>query len=329
MRYPFLALVSLVSTLAFGCDEPTSGSAGAAVYTVSTETIEAPDRAQRIIRLLRDSSSDEVLVVAHRGVWRYAPENSLLAIKRAIDVGVHIVEIDVRRTKDGRFVVLHDQTLDRTTTGSGRVDAHTRDELKRLKLRNAYGLETDHEIPTLEEALELCRGTIPVYLDKTDDYIDEVFAVVDRMGMADQVLFYGSRPLEALRARFGGVVDRMIYVPKSGDKTPDPLAYAASFADEIDTPVFIHSFAGSLESTLPILGGLRKLDRRVWVSTMWPAGCGGLTDDRALTDPDETWGRLIDAGVSVFCTDRPEAMLEYLERRALRGKERVQVGDGD
>jgi hypothetical protein len=73
------------------------------------------------IHQLEDSKSSRVLVVAHRTCWRNAPENTLQAIEHCIKVGVDMVEIDVRKTKDGELVVIHDETLDRTTNGAGLV----------------------------------------------------------------------------------------------------------------------------------------------------------------------------------------------------------------
>ena len=111
-----------------------------------------------ILRQLRDPASPTVLVTAHRADWRNAPENSLNAIRRAIRLGVDIIEVDVRRTKDGKFVIIHDRTLDRTTTGKGLVAEHTLAKLRKLRLLAATGHPTDEKIPTLEEALEAVRG---------------------------------------------------------------------------------------------------------------------------------------------------------------------------
>ena len=77
---------------------------------------------------LQDSRSDYVFVVAHRGDWRHAPENSVAAIKGAADMGVDMVEIDIQRTKDGGFVLMHDESIDRTTEGKGNVADYTVEE---------------------------------------------------------------------------------------------------------------------------------------------------------------------------------------------------------
>lgn len=84
----------------------------------------------RLIVNLEDSENKEIIVVAHRGDWRHAPENSLQAIKNCIDMGVDMVEIDIRKTKDGQLVLMHDGTVDRTTNGKGRVSDLTLESLK-------------------------------------------------------------------------------------------------------------------------------------------------------------------------------------------------------
>src|SRR4051812_7360492 len=104
-----------------------------------------------IISKLEDPLNKEVLIAAHRGDWRNAPENSIAAIKYAVAIGVDIVEIDVKKTADGQLVIMHDDKIDRTTTGKGRVSDYTLDSLKKFYLKNGLGIPTHHRIPTLEE----------------------------------------------------------------------------------------------------------------------------------------------------------------------------------
>lgn len=79
----------------------------------------AADKVDQIRKELFNPASGKVLVAAHRGDWRNACENSLEAIENAVQMGVDIVEVDLARTKDGHLILLHDNTLDRTTTGKG------------------------------------------------------------------------------------------------------------------------------------------------------------------------------------------------------------------
>ena len=77
----------------------------------------------------------KTVVVSHRGDWRNAPENSIQAIQNCIDMGVNMVEIDIKKTKDNVLILMHDQTLDRTTSGKGKPEDYTLAELKQLRLK--------------------------------------------------------------------------------------------------------------------------------------------------------------------------------------------------
>ena len=133
--------------------------------TIENQSIEA------LIQNLEDSQNKEVIVVAHRGDWRHAPENSLQAIQNCIDMGVDMVEIDIQKTKDGHLVLMHDKTINRTTSGNGRVKHFTLDSLKSFNLKDGLGKRTAFEIPTLEEAMLLAMDKILVNLDKAYPYL--------------------------------------------------------------------------------------------------------------------------------------------------------------
>ena len=93
-------------------------------------------RGETIRKAFLDPKSDQVLVVAHRGNWRSAPENSVAAIDSAIQMGVDIVEIDIHKTKDGQLILMHDDRVDRTTNGKGLIKDYTLAEIKKLKLKD-------------------------------------------------------------------------------------------------------------------------------------------------------------------------------------------------
>ena len=131
---------------------------------------------------LFNPQSTDVLVAAHRGDWRNACENSLEAIENAIQMGVDIVEIDLARTKDGHLILLHDKTLDRTTTGKGKPEDYTLAEIKALRLRNGCHIKTIYKVPTLEEALLAAKGRVMLNLDKAFDYFDQVYELLEKTG---------------------------------------------------------------------------------------------------------------------------------------------------
>ena len=98
--------------------------------------------------------SEKVLFIAHRGgIMPGYPENTLAAFRQAIKLGAGVIEIDLRGSKDGEIVIMHDETVDRTTNGHGRVAEHTLAEL--LQLDAGQG----ESIPTFAQVLELVQGT--------------------------------------------------------------------------------------------------------------------------------------------------------------------------
>ena len=142
--------------------------------------------------LIEKLADTKILTCAHRGNHNNAPENSLKSIQDAINEAIEMVEIDIRQTKDGKFVLMHDSTLDRTTNGSGDVSDFTLAELQQLKLKDNRGVLTNEEIPALQEALVIGRGKIYFDLDISNNKVsfDRIYPVVKQYGMIKQSLFY-------------------------------------------------------------------------------------------------------------------------------------------
>jgi glycerophosphoryl diester phosphodiesterase len=99
-----------------------------------------------------------VLAIAHRGASGYAPENTLAAFRRAISQGVSFIETDLHLTRDAHFVAIHDETVERTTSGHGAVGHMTLAEVRRLDAGSWFASEfTGERVPTLMEILEFAR----------------------------------------------------------------------------------------------------------------------------------------------------------------------------
>ena len=104
--------------------------------------------------------AQKVQITAHRGASGYAPENTLSSVKKALEIGVDRIEMDVQQTSDGVVVVLHDKTLDRTTNAKGKVGKMTFKELQDVKAYGKFEAEfPDEPIPTLEQVFELMDGS--------------------------------------------------------------------------------------------------------------------------------------------------------------------------
>ncbi len=138
-----------------------------------------------------------VVFIAHRGgIVRGYPENTLAAFRQAIEHGTHAIEVDLRRTKDGEIVIMHDETVDRTTNGRGKVTDQTLAELKRLDCGRG------ERIPTYEELLQLVYGTgVTLLLDiKVSPVLDKAKVVrLTEKHRAVLNVIVGVRNLEDLR----------------------------------------------------------------------------------------------------------------------------------
>lgn len=113
------------------------------------------------------------IVCAHRGGDRkFFPENCIATFENTISQVHSMIETDPRYTKDSVIVLMHDPTLERTTTGTGRVSDYTWEELKKLRLKDSFGNITDYQIPTLDEALEWAKSKTILVLDRKDVTIE-------------------------------------------------------------------------------------------------------------------------------------------------------------
>lgn len=260
----------------------------------------------------------KVRVAAHRGDWRNYADNSIEGIESCIKMGVDIVEIDVSKTKDGHLILMHDKTIDRTTNGKGLVSDLTLEEIKNLRLKNGLGRPSDFKIPTLEEAMLVAKDRILVNLDKADEYFDDVYDVLERTGTVKQTLIKSDKPYSELRLQFGEHLDRLIFMPvvKITEHTTT-ASLDSLFANNY--PYYEIVFKTEEKEQLQyIKEQLANTESIIWINSLWPSLCAGYSDDKALVDPDGTWGYLIDSlGAGVLQTDRPLMMLEYLQKRNL------------
>ena len=123
-----------------------------------------------------------MIIMGHRGAAALEPENTLLSIATAVEIGVDAVEIDVHLSKDKEIVVIHDATVDRTTNGTGAVSSYTLEEMKRL---DAGKGET---IPTLQEVMDLIHGKVKLVIELKDEGTEEpVVDLIKRNGLVENV----------------------------------------------------------------------------------------------------------------------------------------------
>lgn len=259
-----------------------------------------------------DPGCDRVLVVAHRATIHLAPENSLRAIELAILYGADIVEVDLRRTSDARYILMHDTAVDRTTNGRGEVSALTLEEVRALRLLGPDG-PTDHTVPTLEEALELVRGRAMINLDKVaPEQMAEVVEIVAQKDMLDHALFKSRERPEQAAKRLSALPPEVRYMPIINASTiadEDLVELIGRYHELTGAPavelLFNQSNADRMNAEL--FAKINELGVRVWINTLWDGRLsGGIGDDSVgVAEPEQLWGQLIEAGVGAIQTDYP------------------------
>ena len=261
----------------------------------------AQEKVEQIRKEFLDANSKIVLVAAHRAAHHQYPENSLPAIQEAIDLGVDIVELDVKVSKDGIPVLMHDGTINRTTTGTGEPSDFTLEQLRQFHLIHK-GDTTDQIIPTFEEALKLTKGKIMVDIDLKTDQLHPIIEVVKKAGCENQVFFFDS-DYEALQ--FVRNTEPEMYLM--------PRAYSLEMADSAIArfhPQVVHidfSFY-----TKEVSKFIKSNDARIWINAL-----GAIDPAFGTAKEDEAMDKLLKFGANIIQTDKPELLLKALKKRDL------------
>lgn len=288
--------------------------------------ISAQNRVERIREEMLAPDRTSVLVVAHRADWRFAPENSLAAIENSIRLGADVVELDVQKTKDGQLILMHDKTLDRTTTGKGKVAEWTLDSIRTLRLKNGAALRTKHRVPTLEEALLTAKGRIMVNLDKAYPIFDEIFPILEKTGTVGQIIMKGSKPVAEVKKDLGKYLNRILYMPIIHLDRPGAMRQIDDFMKELHPVAFELLFESDTCQLPKQVRAKLEGKSKIWYNTLWDTMAGGHDDDKSLENPDEGYGYLIDKlGATIIQTDRTAYLLEYLQARKKRNEHKIDV----
>jgi glycerophosphoryl diester phosphodiesterase len=221
------------------------------------------------------------LVVAHRGAWRPAPQNSLEAFEEAVQLGCDAIELDVRRTLDGRVVVVHD-----ARSGIRPIAKLTHEELQgRARHRHA---------PALEEVLELVAGRIGVDLElKEDGYVEQAMAIVKRRLAPEQYV------VTSFRDSVLPTVKRIVPAARTG-LLLSPNRHIGQLPQRVATTKvdFLAPHGRLARAGLLAWATARELPSWVWT----------VNDRRALRLLGE------DPRVAALITDRPDRALDQLRR---------------
>ena len=128
------------------------------------------------------------LIVAHRGYSSVYPENTILSVRKAIELGVDFVEIDVRETKDGKLILMHDEKIDRTTNGKGYVRNLKYSEIKNLDAGKWKGNFKNVKIPTFEEVIMEAKGRVNLMIEIKEASITKVLEIIEKHRVIENIV---------------------------------------------------------------------------------------------------------------------------------------------
>jgi glycerophosphoryl diester phosphodiesterase len=180
-----------------------------------------------------------MLRIGHRGAPAYEPENTLRSFEKAMELGVNAVELDIRKTKDGRMVVIHDAEVDRTTNGRGPVSGLTLDEVKRLTAGKS------EKIPTLEEALDFLDRKVRILVELKELGLEEnTLSLIREKGLEENVVIvsFHEEALRRTRELSEKVETGLIYV-----RHENPIETALRLKANYLIPFFKHTRATDVE----------------------------------------------------------------------------------
>jgi len=245
------------------------------------------------------------LLAAHRGGSLLWPENSLLAFRNAVALGADFIEFDVHLSRDGEVMVIHDSTLDRTTTGSGPVKDRTVAELKAFRLKDRAGAVTPEAIPTLDEVVAVAaqgrrRMLLEIKVDPSKARYpgieEKVLAILDRHAMAPSTIVMSFEPPTWRRVR---------------ELRPD-IATCALYSARMLSGSSLEAELETLRTAgVGFIGVERTAVDAGAVAQARQAGIGLAA--WTANDPADM-KRLIGAGVGILITDQPDVAKTLLKR---------------
>ncbi len=246
-----------------------------------------------------------IVVMAHRGFDDSAPENTMSSFRKALQAGANMIELDVHLSKDGQLVIMHDSTIDRTTTGKGAVKDRTLEELRQLDAGIKFSkVFAGEKIPTLDEVLTFAKGKISVNIEiKSDAVLDnpkpgmgveeKVVNLVKKYNMEEYVMV----------SAFKGKTLRRIKVLSPKISTGLLMISDGLFKSQVDyvsavKADAVHEFSKFVSKRDMNLTLKYNIKQNAWT----------------VNDPHRM-GELIDRGVDGLITDRPDLALRVIAEK--------------
>jgi len=249
-----------------------------------------------LLALAAQGQPRNIVAIAHRGEHLHHPENTLPAFQEAIRLGADFIEVDVRTTADGKLVLSHDGNVARRTTSQGEIAKMTFDEVRKLDAGIKSGPEfAGTRIPTFDEALDLARGKIGIYVDVKRASAKDLVTHIDEHGISDHVVIYAglrlSKDIQALNPK-------LKVMPES-----QSVATAKQLIEELHPRVIAF---GARDFTPEIIRLVKEAHVEIYVDRM------------GTTDAPAGWQSAIDAGADGIQTDRPGELVQYLREKGYK-----------
>ncbi len=235
-------------------------------------------------------SKHKTVVIAHRGNHVNVPENTLASTREAINCGADYVEVDLRTTKDGHLVAMHDATVDRTTNGAGKVADMTWAQIADLKVFNRN--RKTHRIPEFKEILAMCKGKINIYLDFKDADAAETWKQIEAAGMEGQIVVYVNNEDQYKKWREVAPYALMM------TSLPKEVTNKAQFKEFIGR-IYVQVLDNVTDPEL--LEAARIKGVSVWLDVQSP------------TEGPASWNEALHKGVQGLQTDKPAEMVDYIK----------------
>jgi glycerophosphoryl diester phosphodiesterase len=248
---------------------------------------------------LMNPSATAPMVAAHRGFHILAPENTLASIRAAAMLGADFAEIDVRHTSDGVLVLMHDATVNRTTSGSGAVSALTYAQIQQL--RPTGGMASDPEtmrVPTFTEALSLARDVgIMLYVDTKTDRDDLMVATI-REGSYFEIALVRDDLAQVLKMQNRD--NRIVFMPTVADFAEFQRTQTAV------ANLKIVEYTGRFPNAA-LCAAIRSAGVKVQQDVI------GLGDVPAMFGDLSGWKAFIESGVWLIQTDQPAVLMPLMQ----------------
>ena len=341
MKLKSLVAVAVSSVILAGCNSDDSDDAVTPIQSRMDQIIERLENP--------NDNRDHVMIIAHRGLWSYNdetiyPEGSISSVEKAIELGIEGVELDIRITKDDKYVIMHDASVNRTTNCTGSVSSMYWDDLKKcnLVINTPDGtFVTGETVPSLEEIYEVIKDRILLNLDNKvgSEHYPAMFELAIEHGVDRQLLANVYMNSEEARERNGELMREwsdsdVQFMPNMFDTDIDLEILEEVLTEFSPSLVQLRNYRAP-GTQITTDGGMFFTDESIalrdehnthyWINTLYSKEnpgmrAGGRGDEMAVIEnmPWDAYGFWVWRGATMFQTDEPEMMMDFLTNMGYR-----------